>query len=133
MAEHQDVRRGKRCILKAEFMRQVQGTVSRSPPKSPGVKCPPWSVSIAQVILDSAEPVGNTLQGTYKGVGFVARKTQSTAMGVVWHGYPEAWDRMDPELKKRWKQEGLIQGKDLRAYSTRSKVRDAFGGRYVGG
>ena len=101
--------------------------------QSPGLKCPQWSASIAQEILNSAEPVGNTLQATRDGVGFVARKTQTTDDGVVWHGYPEAWDRMDFELKKRWKAEGLIKGKDLRAYKTRRKVRDVFGGRYVGG
>ncbi len=34
---------------------------------------------------------------------FVARGTRTTDEGVVWHGYPEAWDRMDLELKKRWR------------------------------
>ena len=101
--------------------------------QNPGVKCPPWSATIAQEILDSAEPVGNTLQATRNGVGFVARKTQTTDAGEVWHGYPEAWDKMDLELKKRWREEGLIQRRDLRAYATRRQVRDAFGGRYVGG
>lgn len=101
--------------------------------QNPGVKCPSWSASIAQEILNTAEPVGNTLQATRDGVGFVARKTRTTDEGEVWHGYPEAWDRMDSALKKRWYEEGLIRGKDLRAYATRRKVRDAFGGRYVGG
>ena len=101
--------------------------------QNPGVKCPAWSASVAQKILDSAEPVGNTLQATHDGVGFVARKTRTTDDREVWHGYPEAWDKMDLKLKKRWREEGLIQGKDLRTYATRRKVRDAFGGRYVGG
>ena len=63
----------------------------------------------------------------------MARKTQTTSEGVVWHGYPEAWDKMDLELKKRWRKEGLIRRRDLRDYAARRKVRDAFGGRYVGG
>ena len=63
----------------------------------------------------------------------MARKTQSTAMGVVWHGYPEAWDQMDLDLKKKWKKEGLVKRKHLRTYATREQVRDAFGGGYVGG
>ena len=87
----------------------------------------------AQEILESAEPVGNTLQATYKGVGFVARRTRTTSEGVIWHGYPEAWDKMDLELKKRWQEEGLIHRRNLRAYATRRNVRDAFGGRHVGG
>ena len=90
-------------------------------------------MSVAQEILDAAEPAGNTLQATRDGVGFVARKTQTTDDGVVWHGYPEAWDKMDTELKKRWLAEERITRRDLRKYDTRLKVRDAFGGRYVGG
>lgn len=100
--------------------------------ENPGVKCPAWSTSIAQELLDAAVPVGNTLQNTHNGVGFVARKTLTTAEGEVWHGYPEAWDRMDMELKKRWRKQGKIHGRDLRAYATRGNVRDAFGGRNVG-
>ena len=99
--------------------------------QNPGVKCPAWSAAIAQELLDAAEPVGNTLQTTYNGVGFVARKTRTTAEGEVWHGYPEAWDRMDLELKKRWRAQGRIRGRDLRAYATSRQVRDAFGGRNV--
>ena len=100
--------------------------------QNPGVKCPAWSAAIAQELLDTAEPVGNTLQTTHNGVGFVARKTRTTADGDVWHGYPEAWDRMDLELKKRWREQGRIRGRDLRTYATRRQVRDAFGGRHVG-
>ncbi len=91
------------------------------------------SISVAQEILDSAEPVGNSLQATHEGVGYVARKTGTTEDGEIWHGYPEAWDKMDLKLKKKWKKQGLVKGKDMRKYSSREKIRDAFGGRYVGG
>ncbi|MYB35568.1 MAG: hypothetical protein F4X92_10750 [Gammaproteobacteria bacterium] len=91
------------------------------------------SHSDAQKILDSAERVGNTLQATHGGVGYVARKTRTTKDGEIWHGYPEAWDKMDPNLKKRWLKEGLVRRRDIRHYKSREKVRDAFGGRYVGG
>lgn len=63
----------------------------------------------------------------------MARKTQSAGKGVVWHGYPEAWDQMDLDLKKKWKKEGLVKRKHLRTCATREQVRDAFGGGYVGG
>ena len=100
---------------------------------NPGVKCPPSSSFVAQKLLDSAELVGSTLQATYRGVEFVARKTRTTDEGVVWHGNPEARDRMDLELKKRWREKGLIQSRDFRAYATRRKVRVACGRRFVGG
>lgn len=103
--------------------------------QNPGVKCPKWSVKVAQKLLDSAQPVGKTgktLQATYKGIGFVARMTIKTDDGEVWHGYPEAWDKMDLELKNQWLEKGLISRKDLRTYKTRQNVRDAFGGSNVG-
>lgn len=101
--------------------------------QNPGVKCPPMSYSDAQKILDSAERVGNTLQATHAGVGYVARRTRITKDGEIWHGYPEAWDKMNLNLKKRWLKQGLIKRRDIRKYKSREKVRDAFGGRYVGG
>lgn len=101
--------------------------------QNPGVKCPKWSVDIAKEILESAEPVGSKLQATRNGVGFVAQKTRTTDDGEVWHGYPESWDKMDLKLKKKWQEVGLVSRNDLRSYRTRQDVRDAFGGRYVGG
>jgi hypothetical protein len=99
---------------------------------NPGVKCPRWSVSIAQDLLDQAEAVGGALQATRDGVGFVGRLTLETVEGQIWHGYPEAWDQMDPDLKKRWLDEKLITRRALRTYKTRRQVREAFGGRLVG-
>lgn len=99
---------------------------------SPGVKCPPWSAAIAQELLDEAKFVGSALQATRNGVGFVGRLTLERPEGQVWHGYPEAWDSMDPDLKKRWLAEKVISKRDLRTFKTRRQVRDAFGGRLVG-
>lgn len=100
--------------------------------ENPGVKCPSWSVALAQELLNEAELVGGALQATRDGVGFIGRLTLETLEGQVWHGYPEAWDRMDPDLKKRWLTEKRISKRDLRSYKTRRQVRDAFGGRQVG-
>jgi hypothetical protein len=101
--------------------------------ENPGVKCPQWSVEIAQALLDGAEPVGKTLQATRDGVGFVAQFERLTDEGAVWHGYPEAWDRMDARLKRKWRAAGVISRKDLRNYRTRRQIRDEFGGRLVDG
>ena len=100
--------------------------------ENPGVKCPDWSTTIAQDLLNTAHPVGDTLQATRNGVGFVARRTRATEDAEYWHGYPEAWDRMDPGLKRQWVQDGLVSRRNLRTYRTRHHVRDAFGGRLVG-
>ena len=100
--------------------------------ENPGVKCPEWSAAVAQELLDSAEPVGGTLQATRDGVGFVARRTRTRNGREYWHGYPEAWDKMNPALKRKWKENGLVTRRDLRTYRTRRQMRDAFGGRLVG-
>lgn len=100
--------------------------------ENPGVKCPDWGASIAQGLLTMAEPVGNAVQATHGGVGFVGRLTRVTDEGEIWHGYPEAWDRMDIDLKQKWLQEKVISKRDLRTYKTRRQVRDAFGGRLLG-
>ena len=100
--------------------------------QNPGVKCPRWSVGIAQDLLEQAQIVGNTLQVTRDGVGFIGRFTRNTEDGQIWHGYPEAWDVMDPDLKKLWLEQNLISRRDLRTYKTRRQVRDVFGGRLVG-
>lgn len=100
--------------------------------ENPGVNCPHWSVSIAQELLDSAQPVGNRLEATRDGIGFVAQRTRTTGGQEIWHGYPEALDMMDTRLKSKWLKDGLVTRRDLRTYKTRRQVRDAFGGRLIG-
>ena len=100
--------------------------------ENPGVKCPPWSAAVAQELLNRATLVGGALQATKNGVGFVGRLTIQNAEGQFWHGYPEAWDNMDPNLKKHWLNENVITKRDLRTYKTRRQLRDNFGGRLVG-
>ena len=68
--------------------------------QNPGVKCPRMTISVAQGILCSAEPVGKSLQATYEGVAYVARKTRTTDDGEVWHGYPEAWDKIRLQVEE---------------------------------
>ncbi len=113
-------------------MNQAKGTANRSLHKIQELNCPDWSVSIAQTLLNEAKPVGEKLQATRNGVGFVAQRTRTTEESEVWHGYPEAWDKMDLKLKKKWRKAGLISREDLRTYKTRQQVRDKFGGRIVG-
>ena len=59
-------------------------------------------------------------------------RTRTSGDTEIWHGYPEAWDKMDHKLKMQWLEEGLISKRNLRTYRTRENVRDAFGGREVG-
>ena len=61
-----------------------------------------------------------------------AARRITTKEREYWHGYPEAWDKMDAKLKRQWLLDGLVSCRELRTYRTRRQVRDAFGGRLVG-
>src|SRR5437870_13893451 len=84
----------------------------------PGTKCPIWSAPIAQALLDRSEPMGPKRVATEHGVAFVAQRTYPDDRNV-WHGYPEAWDKIPIDIKERWKAEGLVRSRDLRRWRTR--------------
>ena len=93
--------------------------------QKPGLKCPAWSAAVAQELLDESERWGEKRVATRNGVAFVA---QSDSEGKVWHGYPEAWDVIDPRIVRRWKQQGKVKPRDLRHYASRRQLREASGG-----
>jgi hypothetical protein len=99
--------------------------------EAPGVKCPAWSRPIAQRLLEKSVKIGGKRYSTHNGVAFVGQLTRATAEEEVWHGYPEAWDRVDIGLKRRWLADERIQKRDLRQLKTRADVRNKFGGRLV--
>jgi hypothetical protein len=68
--------------------------------------------------------MGEKRVATSRGIAFVVQETGND----IWHGYPEAWDKIDHEIKKRWLDQGIIQKRDLKGSATRDQVRDQFGG-----
>ena len=90
----------------------------------PGVKCPGWSVAIAQRLLDASVLMGDKRVATHSGMAFVAQVTNST--GDVWHGYPEAWDKIDVKIKRGWQEAGVVTNRDLRRWKTREQVANAW-------
>jgi hypothetical protein len=62
--------------------------------------------------------MGNARVATRNGLAFVARQHGDN----VWHGYPEAWDKIDARIKNRWLCAGLVTGRDLRRLATRETV-----------
>lgn len=90
----------------------------------PGTKCPGWSASAAQELLDESVRMGDKRVATRNGLAFVAALTNSEQ--DIWHGYPEAWDAIGPAIKRAWLQEGRITPRDLRRWSTRKKVAGAW-------
>lgn len=95
----------------------------------PGSKCPDWSVGDASAMLKESYRIGKKRFATRSGVAFVAQLTRSTETMEVWHGYPEAWDRIPPSLKDRWRRDGLVTRRDLRRLRSRADIVQAFGGR----
>ena len=109
---------------------QASGLVYRASPKhcepitaeKPGTKCPRWSAARAQELLDQSEAMGHKRVVTRHGLAFVA---QLTGDGT-WHGYPEAWDQIDGEIRKRWLEEGRLRRRDLRQWASREDIRNAW-------
>jgi hypothetical protein len=97
--------------------------------EAPGVKCPAWSAPIAQELLEESVKIGEKRFATRQGVAFVGQLTRESEDEEIWHGYPEAWDRVDVGLKRRWLTEEKIPRRDLRQLKTRADVRNKFGGR----
>jgi hypothetical protein len=90
--------------------------------QKPGTKCPRWSATRAQELLDQSEPMGEKRIATYQGLAFVAQYGNDG----TWHGYPEAWDKIDGAVRRRWLAEGRIQRRDLRRWGSRDDVRNAW-------
>ncbi len=88
----------------------------------PGTKCPRWSAMRAQELLDCSEEMGEKRVATRNGLAFVAQRTN----GGDWHGYPEAWDKIDQDIRTRWLDAGLIRKKHLRQWKTRMEIERAW-------
>jgi hypothetical protein len=93
--------------------------------QKPGTKCPTWSAPMAQALLDHSEEMGQKRVATAQGIAFVAQRTHPGDRNV-WHGYPEAWDKISVQIKSRWLSEGRITRRDLRRWKTREAVRLAW-------
>lgn len=92
--------------------------------QKPGTKCPKWAAPIAQRLLDLSEPMGEKRVATCRGIAFVAQKTHPD--GNVWHGYPEAWDKIDSAIKSDWKAKGFVTGRDIKRWAKREQVINAW-------
>ena len=88
----------------------------------PGTKCPKWSAAHAQELLTASEAMGEKRVATRNGLAFVAQRTH----GDVWHGYPEAWDKIDSAIFTKWLECGLITRRNLRQWRTRDQVESAW-------
>ena len=91
--------------------------------RKPGTKCPRWSAAVAQELLDSSVPMGSKQRvATRNGIAFVAQPTNDG----TWHGYPEAWDKIDTVIQQRWLAENRIRRRDLREWANREQIRNAW-------
>jgi hypothetical protein len=80
---------------------------------------------MAQALLDNSEAMGQKRVATARGMAFVAQRTYPDDRNV-WHGYPEAWDKIPVQIKSRWLSESWITKRDLRRWNTREAVQLAW-------
>ena len=90
--------------------------------QKPGTKCPRWSAARAQELLDDSVIMGVKRVATRHGLAFVAQRTGDG----TWHGYPEAWDKIDAEIRTSWLTENRIKRRELRQWATREDIRKAW-------
>jgi hypothetical protein len=90
--------------------------------QKPGTKCPRWSEARAQELLNASEIMDGKRVASRHGLAFVAQYSNDG----TWHGYPEAWDKVDPAIRARWLAENRIKRRDLRQWSTREDIRSAW-------
>ena len=106
------------------------GLIYRKSPKhcdpitaeKPGTKCPRWSEARAQELLDTSLPMGQRRVNTRHGLAFIAADSNDG----TWHGYPEAWDKIEGAIRSRWLAEGRIRRRDLRQWASRDDIRNAW-------
>lgn len=75
----------------------------------------PWQETQAHQMFTESEvdPSGSGKRyATRNGIAFVA---QETADGS-WHGYPEPWNKVPPELKDKWLDAGKVTSASIRRY-----------------
>ena len=90
--------------------------------EKPGTKCPGWSEARAQALLDGSLPMGDKRVNTHHGLAFIAANSNDG----TWHGYPEAWDKIDPAITAQWLKERRVRRRDLRQWQTREHIRNAW-------
>ena len=79
-------------------------------------------VGLDPALLTASEAMGEKRVATRNGLAFVAQRTH----GDVWHGYPEAWDKIDSAIFTKWLECGLITRRNLRQWRTRDQVESAW-------
>jgi hypothetical protein len=78
-------------------------------------------------LLEESIEMGQKRVATRDGLPFVAQRTHPYE--DIWHGYPDAWDNIDPDIIELWKKEGKIRPKDLKRRKTEEQVREAWRSR----
>ncbi len=74
-----------------------------------------WEKTLAHTMFQQSEPHpdgSDKRYATMRGIAFVAVQTKDGS----WHGYPEPWTKVPPELKDKWQDEGKVTKKALKTY-----------------
>lgn len=80
-----------------------------------GTPCPPTkvlSLKDAMELLKKSIVVGDKRFAIFNGRAFAAQQH----LPGRWHGYPIGWVDVDPSLRLRWREEGLLTKKDEKRY-----------------
>ncbi len=77
-----------------------------------GTLCPPDVRPLAQELLDASVLVGSKRYATHRGMAYCAQGNQAD----VWHGYPIGWKYVPYELRRDWRRNREVTGRDIRRH-----------------
>lgn len=77
-----------------------------------GTLCPPDVRPLAQELLDASVMVGTKRYATHRGMAYCAQGNQAD----VWHGYPIGWKYVPYELRRDWRRNREVTGRDIRRH-----------------
>jgi len=99
--------------LAGELM--YEGNPKHKEPWQPGRKgslCPRELGERAQVLLSESEPFEDKRYGVYEGKPYCAQEHGNGR----WHGYPVGWKEVPEPIRRQWRRQGRVAGKDIRRY-----------------
>jgi len=80
-----------------------------------GTKCPPMTQELAQVLLDTSVPVGNSRYNIFEEHCFKAFSHATDNSGdTIWHGFPIKWSDLPTEAKNQLIANGQLTSTEFR-------------------
>ena len=80
-----------------------------------GTLCPRWSSLNPQELLENDSTLINKKRyAVHNGIAFVAQMHYQNDTCEYWHGYPEGWEHVPPNLRRIWTQNNKVTKRQIK-------------------